>query len=418
MPTEIRIPKLGLTMTEATLAEWSVDAGDPVVVNQILCIIETDKVSLEIQSPAAGWLHPITVPGRRVAVGEVIGYVAEDEKALEKLQSRLPAASIPSRKAAPEKPVEATKSSTGEAPTAKPVQGSDRRIAATPVARKRSRELGIDLTRVAGSGPGGRIVLADVEMAAQDRSLDRSGEMYDFPSSAEETELLSVADRIAIRGVRKIIARNMKLSVSSQAQLTLHTEASAAALLDTRTLLNAQLEEGDASISYNAILVKAAAEALRRYPALNAVVAGRTIQIWKQVHIGVAMDFGKGLLVPKVRDPDTKSIRSISKDLDDLAKRAKINRLLPDELQGGTFTISNLGSWDIDTFTPISNFPESAILGVGRIVEKPWVRDGSVVAEPRVALSLTFDHRIVDGALAAQFLKAIKDRIEEPRLML
>jgi pyruvate/2-oxoglutarate dehydrogenase complex dihydrolipoamide acyltransferase (E2) component len=210
----------------------------------------------------------------------------------------------------------------------------------------------------------------------------------------------------------------MTLSLSRQAQLTLHTEASAAALRDTRTLFNARLEEGQSPVSYNAIIVKAAAQALRRYPMINAIVDGRDIRIWKQIHIGVAMDFGKGLIVPKIRYADTKSIQTISGELENLAARAEKQHLVPDELWGGTFTITNLGNWDIDHFTPVNNFPESAILGVGRIVEKPWVRDGKVVAEPRISLSLTFDHRIINGALAAEFLKSIKDRIEDTRLIL
>jgi len=237
-------------------------------------------------------------------------------------------------------------------------------------------------------------------------------------SGTEETELLTAADCITIRGVRKIIAKKMKLSLSSQAQLTLHTEASARDLCDTRALFNTRLEEGQIPVSYNAIFVKAAASALRYYPMLNTVVDGREIKIWKQIHIGVAMDFGRGLIVPKIRNADTKSIQVIATELGDLIERAQQQKLLPDELQGGTFTITNLGRWDVDWFTPINNFPESAILGVGRIVDKPWVRDGEVVAEPRMALSLTFDHRIIDGALGAQFLSTLKNRIEDTRLML
>ena len=150
---------------------------------------------------------------------------------------------------------------------------------------------------------------------------------------------------------------------------------------------------------------------------LNASVDGQDIKIWEQIHIGVAMDFGDGLLVPKIRNADTKSIRVISAELDELAEKAAGKRLLPDDLQAGTFTITNMGSSDIDHFTPIINPPESAILGLGRIIEKPWVREGLVVAEPRLALSLTFDHRIIDGALAGQFLKTIKDNLEETQLL-
>ena len=420
MPTEIKIPKLGLTMTEATLVEWSIGAGESATADQVVCVIETDKVAVEIQAPAAGLVHPVANAGKRVAVGEVIGYIAEDRKELRALQARQMAVPTTVKKEGPAPPEKKTPApDAGKAlPVDKPLRRTDWRIVASPAARKRSRELDVDLEKITGTGPRGRIVMADVEKAAAVRQLPKSDEGYGFGLVAEETELLSVAERIPIRGIRKIIAGNMKLSQSSQAQLTLHTEAAALALRDTRRLLNARADKGRHRVSYNAIIVKAAACALRLHPMLNAVVDGRTIKIWKQIHIGVAMDFGKGLLVPKVRNADTLSIPAIAALLMDLARRAKKRRLLPGELDGGTFTVTNLGAWDIDHFTPISNFPESAILGVGRIVEKPWVREGAVVAEPRLALSLTFDHRIVDGTQAARFLKAIKDRIEEPRLML
>jgi pyruvate/2-oxoglutarate dehydrogenase complex dihydrolipoamide acyltransferase (E2) component len=230
--------------------------------------------------------------------------------------------------------------------------------------------------------------------------------------------LLTVAEKIPIRGIRKIIFKNMKLRQSTQAQLTLQTEASARDLKALRTVFNARLTDDQPRVSYNAILIKAAARALQLFPMLNASVDGHEIKIWDQIHIGVAMDFGQGLIVPKIRNTDTKSILTLSNELSDLTRRAEKKQLLPDELNGGTFTITNLGAWDIDYFSPIVNFPESAILGVGRIIEKPWVKNGSLVADLRLPLSLTFDHRIIDGALAAQFLKTLKDRLEDTRLML
>lgn len=418
MTVEITIPKLGLTMTEATLVSWSIGAGERVAKSQMICIIETDKVSLEMEAPAAGLVHPIVEPGRRVAVGELIGYVAEDEAAIETLQARHEAVqTMPGPAGQP--PVAETAEPPPPAAALPPRKAAaGERMIASPAARKHAEMFGINLAALWGRGPGGRIVLADVEKAAQIAENERFEGRFDFGAMAPESEMRSVAETVAIRGVRKIISRNTKLSLSSQAQLTLHTEASASGLRDTRTLFNARLQEGQTPMSFNAIIVKAAACALRRYPMLNAVVDGRKIKIWQQIHIGMAMDFGKGLIVPKIRDADTKSIRVIADELGDLVQRARQQKLLPDELHGGTFTITNLGSWDVDWFTPINNFPESAILGVGRIVDKPWVSDGAVVAEPRMALSLTFDHRIIDGTLGARFLKAFKDRIEDTRLML
>jgi pyruvate dehydrogenase complex dihydrolipoamide acetyltransferase long form len=435
MVLEIKIPKLGLTMTEATLVSWAVAAGEPVIKEQIVCAIETDKVAFEVPSPGEGLLHPTVDPGRTVAVGEVIGYIAGNEAELKDLQSRQAAVqaepkpaqtppeliqaekvAAPPKEAAPQPKKAATLPKEAAAPPKEPFEHE--RVLVSPAARKLSKSLGLELREITGSGDGGRIVLADVEKATENKETAQAEKRFDFGSMVKETESLSVAEKIAIRGIRKIIFQNMRLSLITQAQLTLHTEASAQGLRDTRSLLNAQLKDEQTKVSYNALIVKAAAQALRQYPRLNAVVDGREIKIWEQIHIGVAVDFGQGLIVPKIRNADTKSISVIAAELSDLATRAENKSLLPDELQGGTFTISNLGNWDIDYFTPIANFPESAILGVGRVVDKPWVRGGEVVAEPRIGLSLTFDHRIIDGALAAEFLKSLKSRIEETRLML
>jgi pyruvate dehydrogenase E2 component (dihydrolipoamide acetyltransferase) len=414
MAVEIKIPKLGLTMTEATLVGWSIGAGQHVVQEQIVCVIETDKVTLEMTASAAGLVHPVVAPGARVVVAQVVGYIADDPTELASLQARYP--QLPGGAAAAPAPAEPT-IVPGDAASEKNAPGRAR-IPVSPAARRLSETLGIELERIAGSGPDGRIILADVQKAAQRAGRKPFEGGYEIGPVMSEGELLSAAETITIRGIRKIIARNMTLSLNRQAQLTLHTEASAVALQATRAAFNDRLKAAQPPVSYNAVIVKAAALALRRHPRLNAVVDGRQIKIWQQIHIGVAMDSGKGLIVPKIRYADTKSIPIIAGELSDLAARAEKQGLLPDELTSGTFTITNLGRWDIDHFTPINNYPESAILGVGRIVEKPWVRNGAVVAEPRLALSLTFDHRIIDGAQAAEFLKTLKDMLEETRLML
>jgi pyruvate/2-oxoglutarate dehydrogenase complex dihydrolipoamide acyltransferase (E2) component len=269
---------------------------------------------------------------------------------------------------------------------------------------------GIDLNRIAGSGPGGRVVRADILKA-----IEQGVPAKPLPApTAAAGELLSAAQEIPIAGVRKVVFKNMHLSLATQAQLTLHTEASAEAMIRLRSRMNA----AGAKVSYNAVLVKVIAQALKQHPLVNASVDGEIVKVWRQVHVGVAMDLGKGLIVPKVRDADRKSIREISTDLDRLVEAAKAGILALDDLTLGTFTLTNLGAWDIDEFTPIVNHPESAILGVGRIVEKPVARNGQVAIEPRLALSLSFDHRIIDGAPGAAFLKTIKDTIEEPGLML
>jgi len=416
MALEIRIPKLGLTMLDATLVRWMIETGGLVAVEQGVCEIETDKVSFEIPSPGEGLLLPTVAAGRRVEVGGVIGFVAADESELVELEKRHAVMDVGVEAEAPSAVREAGKPERGAGD--RPAAVSGERIKASPAARHLSREQGVDLAGISGSGPGGRIIKSDVLAAIEQGAPGKAVAGYDFEFAAGEPEVLHAAEEIPIRGVRKLIFKNMQLSLSRQAQLTIHTEAGARSMVNLRRLLNERLEAEAVPVSYNAIIVKAVAQALRRHPRLNATVDGRVIKVWEQIHIGVAMDFGQGLLVPKVREADRKSIRQISEEIQDFSERCGAKKLLPDELQSGTFTVTNLGAWDTDYFTPIVNFPESAILGVGRIVEKPWVREGTVVAEPRLGLSLTFDHRIIDGAPAAAFLKTIKDMLEEPGLML
>ncbi len=404
MAFEIAVPKLGLTMEEATLVAWKFSAGERVAKEQIVLVLETDKVTFEMPAPGEGLLHPIAAAGSRIEVSQVVGYLAADEAELSQLTARCPAAGTGSDAVAA---AAAAPAAAVEKPVAPSSPGG--RVKASPVARAMARAHGVDLGRVAGTGPGGRVVRADLLAA-----IEKGAPAKAAPAAAGG-ELLSVAQEIPIAGVRRVIFRNMHLSLTTQAQLTLHTEASAEAMIRLRERMNAA---AGPKVPYNAILVKVIAQALTQHPLVNVGVEGEVIKVWRQVHVGVAMDVGRGLIVPKVRDAACKSIREISADIDRLVEGAKAGSLALDDLALGTFTLTNLGAWDIDDFTPIVNHPESAILGVGRIVEKPVARNGQVVVAPRLALSLSFDHRIIDGAPGAAFLKTIKDLVEEPALML
>ncbi len=407
MAIEITVPKLGLTMEEATLVSWKFAAGEMVKKEQIVLVLETDKVSFEMPSPGEGLLHPVAAAGSRIEVSQVVGYLAADKAELAKLAAQYPVAETGA-------PVAAAAAAAGPpaaaaGPPAAPAAAGGR-VKASPVARVMAKTHGIDLSLIAGSGPGGRVVRADVF-----RAIEKGVPAKAVPAlAAAAGELLSAVQEIPIAGVRRVIFKNMHLSLATQAQLTLHTEASAEAMMRLRSRLNA----AGAKVSYNAVLVKVIAQALKQHPLVNVSVDGEMIKVWRQVHVGVAMDLGRGLIVPKVRNAESKSIREISADIDRLVEAAKAGSLALDDLTLGTFTLTNLGAWDIDDFTPIVNHPESAILGVGRMVEKPVARNGQVVTEPRLALSLSFDHRIIDGAPGAAFLKTIKDFIEEPSLML
>jgi pyruvate/2-oxoglutarate dehydrogenase complex dihydrolipoamide acyltransferase (E2) component len=407
MAIEITVPKLGLTMEEATLVSWKAAAGDMVKKEQIVLVLETDKVTFEMPSPGDGLLHPVAAPGSRIEVSQVVGYLAADKAELAKLAAQHPAAETGAPAAAA---AAASRPAAGAAGQTAAPAAAGGRVKASPVARVMAQAHGVDLGLIAGTGPGGRVVRADVLKAIEKGVPAKAASA----PAAAAGELLSVVQEIPIAGVRKVIFRNMHLSLATQAQLTLHTEASAAAMMRLRSRLNA----AGAKVSYNAVLVKVIAQALKQHPLVNASVEGEVIKVWRQVHVGVAMDLGRGLIVPKVRNAESKSIREISADIDRLVEAAKAGSLALDDLTLGTFTLTNLGAWDIDDFTPIVNPPESAILGAGRIVEKPVARDGQVVIEPRLSLSLSFDHRIIDGAPGAAFLKTIKDFIEDPSLML
>ena len=401
---EITIPKLGLTMESAKLARWLLRSGDEVTEGAPVLVIETDKVTYEVPTPASGILHPVAPEGKTCSVEETVGYVAKDQEEYERIVKQYPSSES-----------EAAEILPGEEPSAPPPSGppSGDHFKSSPFARAMAAEHTLDLSAIKGTGPGGRIVRADILAALGEKAKLAAKRIEEIaepgPSSRKE-----IRESIPIRGVRKIILDNMFQSLSQSAQLTIHTEASAEALVALRDRLTTDGQK----VSFNAILVKTAAMALRLHPRINASVENDTIQVWKQIHIGLAMEANDALIVPVVRTPDRKTIRDIDREIADLIRKLRDNRLSPDDLFNGTFTITNLGFADIDFFTPIVRPPESAILGVGRIVRKPVVRKDTLVPEARLGLSLTFDHRIIDGAPGARFLKTIKDMIEDPLLLI
>ena len=403
---EITIPKLGLTMESAKLVRWELSSGDEAKEGETLLVIETDKVSFEVTAPADGIVHPIAPEGSICEVEETVGYLAMDREEYEQLIKDQPpvAAATPSQ-------VEAVEP---EPAPAQPVPARPKgRIKASPLARSMAADHGLDLSAITGSGPDGRIVKADILIALEKGMAAPEKGAAGLPGTTDSMAKEAM-ESIGIQGVRRVIFDNMYRSLSQSAQLTLHTEACAEAFVALRERLRGK----DQGISYNAILIKITAAALRLHPNINASVDGDTIHVWKQVHIGLAMEANDALIVPVVRNPDLKTISEINHDIVDLINRTRENKLSPDDMANGTFTISNLGFADIDFFTPIIRPPESAILGIGRIVEKAVVKDGAVIPEQRMGLSLTFDHRIIDGAPGARFLKTVKDMIEDPVLMI
>jgi len=411
---ELKIPKLGLTMESAKLLSWQCGSGDEVKKDQTIFVIETDKVTFEVTAPSDGIMHPVAKIGETYDVDQTVGYLAENREEYENLLKNYPA-DMPTHERIDETKEEVV-TKREEIPPG-PAE-SEKRIKASPLARSMASSHGLNLAEIKGTGPGGRIVRKDILAALKE--LEMIGKEEKILPKAVEKDFLGkeLLETIPITGIRKAIFDNMYMSLSQTAQLTLHTEARGDALVDFRDRLNKRSVKEEIKFSYNAILVKIVANAIRLHPKINASVKENEIKVWQQIHIGVAMESEDALIVPVIRNPDLKSINEINRELNELIIKTRENKLLPDDLANGTFTISNLGFADIDFFTPILRPPESAILGVGRIVKKPGITNDHVVPEARIGLSLTFDHRIIDGAPGARFLKTVKEIIEAPVLMI
>jgi pyruvate dehydrogenase E2 component (dihydrolipoamide acetyltransferase) len=278
----------------------------------------------------------------------------------------------------------------------------------TPVAQRVASEEGVDLREVSATGPGGRIVKVDVQRAIKPVPV--------MPAALPDVEVIG---RVPLKGVRGIIADRMGSSVRTTARVTLLMEIDATEFVSMRNRLKEKVsEEWGFTPGYNDLLAKVVASALRKFPYMNARLTVDAIEHLTHINIGLAVDTERGLLVPVIRDADVKSLRQFGVEFRELVERARQGRSLPDDLNGGTFTITNLGMYDVDGFTPVINLPEAAILGVGRISPKPVVRGESIAVRQMWTLSLVFDHRLVDGAPAARFLQHIKQLIEEPYLLL
>ena len=411
---ELKIPKLGLTMENAKLLSWGYLSGDEVKKDEIIFVIETDKVTFEVTAPGDGIIHPVAKTGETYDVDQTVGYLAGSREEYENLLKDYPVETSAVERIV-EKKGEFEKKREGPPPV---LEETKKRIKSSPLARSMASSHGLNLSEIKGTGPGGRIVRVDILRTLKEKETIKEKEVS-MPGAFEKDFLgKEIIETKPITGIRRAIYDNMFMSLSETAQLTLHTEASAEALIELRDSLNSRIGKDDTKISYNSILVKIVAAAIRVHPNVNVSVADDEIRVWRQIHIGVAMELEDALVVPVTRNPDLKSIKEIDEEINGLIIKTKENRLLPDDLVNGTFTISNLGFADIDYFTPILRPPESGILGVGRIVEKPVVKDGQVLPEATIGLSLTFDHRIIDGAPAARFLKTVKDILEEPLLML
>ena len=396
MATPITMPKLGLTMKTGTISKWMKNEGDRVKKGEYLLEVTTEKITNKIESKADGVLLKIVAPkGSKLPVGALIGVIGEAGEDI---------TSIIAEAAAKGPAVAKPGAAKGETGAVRPAVSAEalEKIKISPAARKMADENGVDYTLIVGTGPEGRITREDVEKAITEGV------------GLEETDDRPTIEVIPYEGMRQAIGENMAKSWSSNARVTHHVRVDMSGILALRKEMNKGVSEKN-KISVTAILTKAVARALEINPCVNASFTGSEVKVWQDINIGMAVAVPGGLVVPVVRDAHKKRLTEINKEIADLAKRARKNKLSIDDMSGATFTITNLGGYgSVDFFTPIINPPEVAILGIGRTTEQPAVVNGQVVARPLMGISLVFDHRVVDGAPAAEWLAVLIGLIENP----
>lgn len=432
MATKIVMAQLSPTMEEGKLVEWKVKEGDQVEAGDILAEVETDKANMDIEALHGGVVRALLVAdGDVVAVGALIGVIAdadEDISALLASAGPSPAASAtedlpPAQAEAPSEPApgEPAAAEPEPAPTDAPTTNvqtprTSERIKVSPVARRMAQAAGLDLAVMSGTGPGGRIIKGDVEAAIATGATPAAvapGTTADAPRAMTPVGTPRLEDqRIELSLMRKAIAKRLVQSIGPIPHFFLTTEIDMGRALDMRKSLNDRLSEG--KVGVNDLLIKVVAEALTRHPEINASFEGDAIRRHGSVDIGIAVAVPDGLITPVLRDADRKGLVQISVESADLVARGRIRRLTPEEYQGATFTISNLGMLGIDEFTAIINPPEAAILAVGQTVEKPVVEDGEVVVRRRMRVTMSCDHRVIDGAMGAAFLQTLRAMLENP----
>ena len=427
MPIQILMPALSPTMTEGNVASWLKNEGDSVQAGDILCEIETDKATMEVEATDEGTLGRIVVPAgtEGVAVNAVIGLIleeGEDASALEGGEAAAPAAAA----AAPAAPAAAPPGGNGATPPA-PVREPGARIFASPLARRMAKQAGLALEAIAGTGPNGRIVKVDVEAAiaaaAAAPAAAAPAAAAPAPAAAPAAAPAPAAPAAAYQDapastMRKVIAQRLQEAKREVPHFYLTVDCAVDAVLETRAQLNERSD--DYKLSVNDFVIRAAALALRKVPAANASWVDGALRQYSSADVSVAVAIEDGLVTPIVRNADAKGLAEISAEVKELAGRARAKPmgLAPEEYQGGTFSVSNLGMYGISAFAAIINPPQSMILAVGSAEQRPVVKDGALAVATMMSCTLSVDHRVVDGALGAQFMQAFKGLIEDPLTML
>jgi len=410
MATNVYMEALSPTMEEGRVVKWLKRDGDPVKTGETLAEVETDKAVMDLVARAEGVLRQVAAAeGQTVAVGSVVAVIAAPGEAV-----GAAAASAP-------KPATVAASGSGErgAVPSAAVPVDVTRVKASPLARRIAKEAGVDLKLVTGTGPGGRVTKRDLEArpVAAPPAAQRDVPLP-APRSPEVTRGGAAYQDVPLTQIRKTIAKRLATSLGPIPHFFLTTEVDMERASEARDALNKQLGDQGSKVSFNDIIIKATAHALTKHPACNAWFQEDHIRYWNEVHIGMAVAVEDGLITPVIRNAELKSLADIGREAKELAERARSRRLQPNEYTGATFSVSNLGMFDIDQFTAVINPPEAGIIAVGSIVQKPVVVDGQPAVRRRMRITMSCDHRVIDGATGAAFLKTLKQMLENPLAML
>ncbi|MFM8641462.1 MAG: dihydrolipoamide acetyltransferase family protein [Phycisphaerales bacterium] len=446
MPINVTMPRLSDTMEQGTVVKWHVKPGDRVSSGQVIADIETDKATMEQAVFDDGTIARLLCPeGRQVKVGEVIAVLAEEGENVDAAASA-PASAAPAAAPAARNPGASTAAAPAAAPAVRGEVVGDveayepegARARVSPVARRMAQEMGIDLSEVAGSGPGGRVITRDILVAAENRgaaapaarSAPAQGLVAAAPTAAPAPAATAAGAmvpgvqsvEVPVSNTRGVIARRLVESKQQVPHYQVTMKFAMDALIKLRGELNEQLSSMDVKLSVNDFIIRACALAMARNPFFNASWGGDRILVHQQVNVGVAIalpeEKGGGLVVGVVRDANLKSLRQISNEVRALGEKARTKGLSREEMSGATFTISNLGMFGVDNFTAIINPPNSAILACGAAIEQPVVRNHQLSVGWEMAATLSLDHRVIDGAMAAKYLQSLKQFVESPTLLL
>lgn len=408
MAVSIAIPKLGWGTEPLKLVEWKTKEGNWIEQGEVVLVITTEKITSDVEAGASGYLHILVEEGNEAPIGSAVGLIVKTKEELETIQREPPREIIPTVVESKETPpAGAIPVQTAAPAVAKAREGE--RIRISPVARKIAEEHMIDIASIAGTGPGGRIVREDIEEAIE------AGKKVEVTPVVYQGK--KVKSTIPLKGMREAIAEHMHRSLSISAQLTSMGEIDMTEVVKLRETLVSQAEAIGARITYTDIFVLAIAKLLKDNPIINSSLIDNEIKLWENINIGVAVALEEGLIVPVVKDADKKSLVEISQTLRTLGEKAREGKLVPDDVTGGTFTITNLGALGggYRFETAIINQPESAILGTGGIVDRAVVRDGQIVIRSIMTYYLTYDHRVINGAEAAKFMANMTRLMEKPK---